>query len=66
MPGVFPITGLRRPWLFSSSRSEPALLHELIAELQAVDTVDILVSFIILVPPRQELLMLLLNYPMWI
>ena len=46
MPGVFPITGLRRPWLFSSSRSEPALLHELIAELQAVDTVDILVSFI--------------------
>ncbi|MDD5461177.1 MAG: DUF3427 domain-containing protein [Methylococcales bacterium] len=46
MPGIFPITGLRTPWLFSSSRSEPSLLHELIAELQAVDTVDILVSFI--------------------
>ena len=48
MPGIFPITGLRTPWLFSSSRSEPALLHELIAELQAVDTVDILVSFMAL------------------
>ncbi|MFA5017059.1 MAG: DUF3427 domain-containing protein [Methylobacter sp.] len=46
MPGIFPITGLRTPWLFSSSRSEPSLLHELIAELQAVDTVNILVSFI--------------------
>ena len=46
MPGIFPVTGLRTPWLFSSSRSEPSLLHELIAELQAVDTVDILVSFI--------------------
>jgi len=46
MPGIFPITGLRTPCLFSSSRSEPSLLHELIAELQAVDTVDILVSFI--------------------
>ncbi len=46
MPGVYPITGLRTPWLFSSSRSEPSLLQELIAELQAVDSVDILVSFI--------------------
>ena len=46
MPGVFPITGLCTPWLFSSSRSEPSLLQELIAELQAVDSVDILVSFI--------------------
>ncbi len=46
MPGIFPITGLRTPWLFSSSRSEPSLLQELIAELQAVDSVDILVSFI--------------------
>jgi len=46
MPGVFPITGLRTPWLFSSSRSEPSLLQELIAELHAVDNVDILVSFI--------------------
>ena len=46
MPGIFPITDLRTPWLFSSSRSEPTLLHELIAELQAVDTVEILVSFI--------------------
>jgi superfamily II DNA or RNA helicase/HKD family nuclease len=46
MPGIFPVTGLRTPWLFSSSRCEPSLLHELIAELQAVDRVDILVSFI--------------------
>ena len=46
MPGIYPVTGLRTPWLFSSARSEPSLLHELIAELQAVDTVDILVSFI--------------------
>jgi superfamily II DNA or RNA helicase/HKD family nuclease len=46
LPGIFPITGLRNSWLFSSSKSEPALLTELISELQAVDTVDILVSFI--------------------
>lgn len=46
LPGIFPITGLRSSWLFSSSKSEPALLSELISELQAVDSVDILVSFI--------------------
>ncbi len=41
-----PLTGLRRPWLFTSARSDPSLLGELRAELGAVDCVDILVSFI--------------------
>jgi len=41
-----PLTGLRRPWLFTSARSDPSLLGELRAELGAVDHVDILVSFI--------------------
>lgn len=41
-----PLTGLRRPWLFTSARSDPSLLGELRAELGAVDQVDILVSFI--------------------
>ncbi len=41
-----PLTGLRRPWLFTSGRSDPSLLGELRAELGAVDRVDILVSFI--------------------
>lgn len=41
-----PLTGLRRPWLFTSARSDPSLLGELRAELGAVDRVDILVSFI--------------------
>jgi len=43
---AFPATGLRRPWLFTSARSDPSLLNELRAELRAVDRVDILVSFI--------------------
>ena len=42
----YPQTGLRKPWLFSSSRSEPSLLSELSAELKTTDSVDILVSFI--------------------
>lgn len=41
-----PLSGLRRPWLFTSARSDPSLLGELRAELGAVDNVDILVSFI--------------------
>lgn len=45
-PPVLPSTGLRRPWLFTSARSDPALLDELRAELATVDRVDILVSFI--------------------
>jgi len=43
---IIPLTGLRRPWLFTSARSDPSLLSELRAELGAVDHVDILVSFI--------------------
>lgn len=41
-----PETGLRRPWIFTSARSDPSLLNELRAELACVDRVDILVSFI--------------------
>ncbi len=41
-----PETGLRRPWIFTSARSDPSLLNELHAELACVDSVDILVSFI--------------------
>lgn len=43
---AYPATGLRHPWLFTSAKSDPSLLHELRAELQSVDRVDILVSFI--------------------
>jgi hypothetical protein len=43
---IFPQTGLRRPWIFTSARSDPSLLNELRAELGNVDRVDILVSFI--------------------
>ncbi|MFD2271508.1 hypothetical protein ACFS07_10995 [Undibacterium arcticum] len=43
---TFPQTGLRRPWIFTSARSDPSLLNELRAELGNVDRVDILVSFI--------------------
>jgi superfamily II DNA or RNA helicase/HKD family nuclease len=42
----YPQTGLRKPWLFSSSRTEPSLLSELTSELKTTDSVDILVSFI--------------------
>ena len=45
-PPALPLTGLRRPWLFTSARSDPSLLGELRAELATVDRVDILVSFI--------------------
>lgn len=45
-PPNLPVTGLRRPWLFTSARNNPSLLDELRAELSAVDRVDILVSFI--------------------
>ena len=43
---MWPPTGLRRPWIFTSARSDPSLLNELRAELGNVDRVDILVSFI--------------------
>lgn len=42
----YPQTGLRHPWLFTSSKADPSLLSELQAELASVDHVDILVSFI--------------------
>jgi superfamily II DNA or RNA helicase/HKD family nuclease len=45
-PPMLPQTGLRRPWIFTSARSDPSLFDELRAELGAVDRVDILVSFI--------------------
>ena len=45
-PPILPMTGLRRPWIFTSGRSDPSLLGELRAELTTVDRVDILVSFI--------------------
>ncbi len=45
-PPMLPMTGLRRPWIFTSARSDPSLLGELRAELAMVDRVDILVSFI--------------------
>lgn len=45
-PPTIPVTGLRRPWLFTSARNNPSLLDELRAELGVVDRVDILVSFI--------------------
>lgn len=45
-PPVLPLTGLRRPWIFTSARTDPSLLSELRAELATVDRVDILVSFI--------------------
>jgi len=45
-PPMLPLTGLRRPWIFTSGRSDPSLLGELRAELATVDCVDILVSFI--------------------
>ena len=45
-PPQLPQTGLRRPWIFTSARSDPSLLAELRAELSAADHVDILVSFI--------------------
>lgn len=45
-PPTLPETGLRRPWIFTSARSDPSLLDELRSELGCVDRVDILVSFI--------------------
>lgn len=45
-PPMLPLTGLRRPWIFTSARVDPSLLGELRAELATVDSVDILVSFI--------------------
>jgi len=46
IPLSLPRTGLRRPWLFTSGRHDPPLLDELRRELNHVDHVDILVSFI--------------------
>lgn len=45
-PPALPETGLRRPWIFTSARSDPSLLDELRSELAAANRVDILVSFI--------------------
>ncbi len=41
-----PAIGLAQPWLFTSGKDSPALLHELQSELSSCDQVDILVSFI--------------------
>lgn len=41
-----PATGLLQPWLFTSGKGSPALLHEIRREISACDGVDILVSFI--------------------
>lgn len=41
-----PAIGLAQPWLFTSGKDSPALLHELQRELKSCDRVDILVSFI--------------------
>lgn len=41
-----PAIGLAQPWLFTSGKDSPALLHELQSELKSSDRVDILVSFI--------------------
>ncbi|MFU8785577.1 DEAD/DEAH box helicase family protein, partial [Aliidiomarina sp.] len=41
-----PAIGLAQPWLFTSGKDSPALLHELQSELNSCDSVDILVSFI--------------------
>ncbi|MCH8493601.1 MAG: DUF3427 domain-containing protein [Idiomarina sp.] len=41
-----PTIGLAQPWLFTSGKDSPALLHELQSELKSCDRVDILVSFI--------------------
>lgn len=41
-----PSIGLAQPWLFTSGKDSPALLHELQSELASCDRVDILVSFI--------------------
>jgi superfamily II DNA or RNA helicase/HKD family nuclease len=45
-PPPLPVTGLRRPSIFTSARSDPSLLDELRAELACANRVDILVSFI--------------------
>ncbi len=41
-----PAIGLAQPWLFTAGKDSPALLHELQAELNSCNHVDILVSFI--------------------
>lgn len=43
---VLPAIGLAQPWLFTSGKDSPALLHELQSELASCSRVDILVSFI--------------------
>lgn len=43
---TLPDTGLATPWLFTASKSSPALLNELRHELASSDQVDILMSFI--------------------
>lgn len=45
-PMEMPAIGLAQPWLFTSGKDSPALLHELQSELASCDRVDILVSFI--------------------
>lgn len=41
-----PLTGVRRPCLFTSAKADPSLFAELRAELRSASQVDILVSFI--------------------
>lgn len=41
-----PAIGLAQPWLFTSGKDSPALLHELQSEIASCNSVDILVSFI--------------------
>lgn len=41
-----PALGLAAPWLFTSGKGSPSLLHEIRRELASCDRVDILVSFI--------------------
>lgn len=43
---VGPDSGLLDPWLFTTGKGSPALLHELRRELAACDGVDLLISFI--------------------
>lgn len=43
---MIPAVGLAQPWLFTSGKDSPSLLHELKSELASCNRVDILVSFI--------------------
>jgi superfamily II DNA or RNA helicase/HKD family nuclease len=43
---IFPRTGLRQPWLFTSAKGEPSLYSELRAELETAEQLDLIISFI--------------------